>query len=219
MDAGLRLTSTAFAYGEIVWVRRPDAGVKFEGGQRCPRAMVSQKAGSPGRLRISRKAIAWGRPVCSPLNLYARGQHISLQHACETAGAARTRSSPRPLTSERANEMQNFGQIMPRGCEGMFRSINVIARSEATRQSILSSRGSMDCFASLAMTWRGWSELAPALILRSREAASRRMGHGPDGSRRRCAPPHHEGLPRQIPLDRRQEENRDIDRESDVPQD
>ena len=31
----LRLTSAAFAYGEVVWVRRPDAGVKFEGGQRC----------------------------------------------------------------------------------------------------------------------------------------------------------------------------------------
>ena len=97
MDAMLRLTSATLAYGEIVWVRRPDAGVKFEGGQRCPRAMVSRKAGSPGRTRISRKAIAWGRPACCQLNLYARGPHIVLQHACETAGAARTRSSPRPL--------------------------------------------------------------------------------------------------------------------------
>ena len=32
------------------------------------------------------------------------------------------------------------------------RSIHVIARSEATKQSILSLRGTMDCFASLAMT-------------------------------------------------------------------
>jgi hypothetical protein len=30
--------------------------------------------------------------------------------------------------------------------------LNVIARSEATKQSILSLRGEMDCFASLAMT-------------------------------------------------------------------
>src|SRR5712672_1463790 len=30
--------------------------------------------------------------------------------------------------------------------------LGVIARSEATKQSILSSRGEMDCFASLAMT-------------------------------------------------------------------
>ena len=32
---------------------------------------------------------------------------------------------------------------------------HVIARSEATKQSILSLRGTMDCFASLAMTERG----------------------------------------------------------------
>jgi len=31
-------------------------------------------------------------------------------------------------------------------------AISVIARSKATRQSILSFRGTMDCFASLAMT-------------------------------------------------------------------
>ena len=29
MDVGPRLTSAAFAYGEIVWVRRPGAGVKL----------------------------------------------------------------------------------------------------------------------------------------------------------------------------------------------
>ena len=29
MDARLRKTSAAVAYGEIVWVRRPGAGVKF----------------------------------------------------------------------------------------------------------------------------------------------------------------------------------------------
>src|SRR5437588_3072383 len=97
MDAMVRKTSASLAYGEIVWVRRPDAGVKFNGSQRCPRAMVSQKAGSSGRSRISRKPVAWGRPACCPLNLYARGQQIYLQHACETAGAARTRPSPRPL--------------------------------------------------------------------------------------------------------------------------
>ena len=33
MDAGLRLTSAAFAYGEIVWVRRPGAGVKLAEAQ------------------------------------------------------------------------------------------------------------------------------------------------------------------------------------------
>ena len=73
-----------------------------------------QESRSPGRSRISRKAIAWGRPACCQLNLYARRQPILLQHACETAGAARTRPSPRPLLFRRANEMQNLGRSAPR---------------------------------------------------------------------------------------------------------
>ena len=43
MDAGLRLTSAAFAYGEIVWVRRPGAGVKFVRGESLDRTMVATK--------------------------------------------------------------------------------------------------------------------------------------------------------------------------------
>ena len=54
--------------------------------------------------------------------------------------------------------MQNLGQIMPRECEAVLRPINVIARSdlsavarrakaEATRQSSLSYRRPMNCFA------------------------------------------------------------------------
>jgi hypothetical protein len=41
--------------------------------------------------------------------------------------------------------------------------LDVIARSEATKQSILSLRGEMDCFASLAMTlrWRRHMRDAP----------------------------------------------------------
>src|SRR5258706_7813915 len=35
-------------------------------------------------------------------------------------------------------------------------SLVVIARSKATKQSILPSRGKMDCFASLAMTMLSW---------------------------------------------------------------
>src|ERR1700712_1348421 len=110
--------------------------------------MVSRKAGSPGRSRISRKAIAWGRPACCQLNLYARGQHILLQHACETAGAARTRSSPRPLHFRRVHEMENFGRHAPRERERM--SHNVIA-SEA-KQSSKPRKERLDCFATLAMT-------------------------------------------------------------------
>src|SRR3954471_21846238 len=38
----------ADAYGEIDWVRRPDAGVKLARSESFALAMVSQKAGSPG---------------------------------------------------------------------------------------------------------------------------------------------------------------------------
>jgi hypothetical protein len=49
--------------------------------------------------------------------------------------------------------MKNFGQIMPREGEVLFRFINVIA-SEA-KQSIVPHKERMDCFAALAMTGKG----------------------------------------------------------------
>src|SRR6188768_1052991 len=51
-----------------------------------------------------------------PLNLYARVRTIYAQFAHETAGAASTRHSLRPLFS-RANDFENFGRIAPRECE------------------------------------------------------------------------------------------------------
>jgi len=44
-----------------------------------------------------------------------------------------------------------LGRIAPRD-RGVVSGFDVIARSEATKQSILFLRGKMDCFASLAMT-------------------------------------------------------------------
>ncbi|HET7160706.1 MAG TPA: hypothetical protein VFI62_17030, partial [Burkholderiales bacterium] len=53
-----------------------------------------------------------------PLNLYARVRVFYAQIAHETAGAARTRSSLRPLYFKGDNEDANLGQFMPRdrGC-------------------------------------------------------------------------------------------------------
>ncbi len=45
-----------------------------------------------------------------PPNLYARVQPLLSTIAHETAGAARTRPSLRPLISMRANEMQTSGK-------------------------------------------------------------------------------------------------------------
>jgi hypothetical protein len=59
----------------------------------------------------------------------------------------------------------------------------VIARSEATKQSILSPSGAMDCFASLAMTGmvRGASNVIrhPELAVRSAALEGRRPPAGP----------------------------------------
>jgi len=43
VDAGSRLTSAADAYGEIVRVRRPGAGVKFLRSKRFSEMMVARK--------------------------------------------------------------------------------------------------------------------------------------------------------------------------------
>src|SRR5260221_12334727 len=90
----LRLTSVADADGEVVWFRRPDAGVKPCGAIRM--ATVARKPVHRGEREVSRKTIAQGRPdasaepVCSCACSCAHIAH-------ETAGAARTRSSLRPL--------------------------------------------------------------------------------------------------------------------------
>src|SRR5882757_3632678 len=61
---------------------------------------------------------------------------------------------PPPLKLRRAiacKPRRSLG-VAGTGRSSTTRPIHVIARSEATKQSILSSRGEMDCFASLAMT-------------------------------------------------------------------
>src|SRR6476660_10624673 len=77
---------------------------------------------------------------------------LLLPIAHETAGAARIRHSLRPLFGEGGKLPANLGRNAPRERERMF---SVIARSEATKQSILSLRREMDCFAALAMTSPG----------------------------------------------------------------
>jgi hypothetical protein len=71
--------------------------------------------------------------------------------AREAAGASGTRHSPRPLLLRAAKQiLQNSGPSR-REIADLYLDLTVIARSEATKQSILLS-GAMDCFASLAMT-------------------------------------------------------------------
>src|SRR5439155_5431385 len=60
-------------------------------------------------LEASRKAIAQGRPECSRCPVCSCAV-LFAQIARETAGAASTRSSLRPLFSRRANQDANLGR-------------------------------------------------------------------------------------------------------------
>jgi hypothetical protein len=63
--------------------------------------------------------------------------------ARETAGAARTRSSLRPLILRRDNEMQNFGRIAPREGEVAFN--RHCERSEAIHLAARRENGLLRC--------------------------------------------------------------------------
>src|SRR5882724_3682111 len=72
---------------------------------------------------------------------------------CNTPARPRVQRAPglpHALYLSRANEMQNFGRDAPREYERM--SNHVIARSVATRQSIVPHKERMDCFALLSCT-------------------------------------------------------------------
>src|SRR6266436_5572348 len=94
--------------------------------------MVSQKAGSPGRSRISRKAIAQGRPEASAKPVCS-GAAFLCNIAHETAGAARTRSSLRPLIFEG----KVYGQIL--GCV-VLREVLCCLKFEWSARAVLPRR-------------------------------------------------------------------------------
>jgi hypothetical protein len=87
--------------------------------RKCPRDDGGKTAGHRGEREVSRKTIAQGRPdasaepVCSCACSCAHFAH-------ETAGAARTRSSLRPLFSKRAELDENLGRTTPREGERTF---------------------------------------------------------------------------------------------------
>src|SRR6478672_7738010 len=147
MDVKRAQASGREAYGEVVWFGRRGAGVKFSrskflGGDGGKRAVLREEH------EVSRKAIAQGRPECSRCPVCSCA-FLFAQIARETAGAASTRSSLRPLSSGGPNENANLGRSTPRECETV--STRHCERSEAIH---LSACCAMDCFAALAMTGR-----------------------------------------------------------------
>jgi hypothetical protein len=112
---------TLLAYGEAVWSWRPLLALNRR--RRCgldrarktfnPPVTVTRRIRRRGERGISRKAIAQGMSECSPLPCMLVCANCTLL-AHETAGAARTRHSLRPLLQERGNEIAKLGQRVPR---------------------------------------------------------------------------------------------------------
>jgi hypothetical protein len=111
------------------------------------------KAGHRGEHVISRKPLRReGRML--PLNLYARVRFFKCIFAHETAGAARTRSSLRPLYFGR-NDLQNSGAACREKARLCLEPSTSLRGALATKQSS-SPMWPLDCVvaALLAMTFR-----------------------------------------------------------------
>ena len=103
---------TLLAYGEVVWSWRPLLALNRR--RRCgldrarklnPPVTVTRRIRRRGEHEISRKAIAQGMSVCSPLPCMLVCAFLrTLAH--ETAGAARTRHSLRPLFERGATNLK-----------------------------------------------------------------------------------------------------------------
>jgi hypothetical protein len=106
---------------------------KLLGGDGGKRAVLR------GEHEVSRKAIAQGRPECSRCPVCSCAV-LFAQIARETAGAASTRSSLRPLFSKGANEDANLGRSAPRECASSFsRHCDPVARNDGERPGFASS--------------------------------------------------------------------------------
>src|SRR5947208_12711508 len=85
-------------------------------GGRCPAGDGGKRAVHRGKLEVSRKAIAQGRPECSRCPVCSCA-FLFAQIARETTGAASTRSSLRPLSKRAGSYQANLGQLMSRDRE------------------------------------------------------------------------------------------------------
>src|SRR4030095_9219290 len=79
-------------------------------------------AATRGRVRISRKAIARGKPGCLGCTCSSTRVLSFTTFAHGTAGAVGARLSLRPLSKERDNEIAKLGQIVSRERERRCRA-------------------------------------------------------------------------------------------------
>ena len=106
----------AAADGEVVWSWRRDPGATLAGV--FPRATGARKAASPGRARISRKTIAWGKPGCLGCTCQNR-VHSFASFRTRRCGRSQRPAFPAPSFRE-GNEMAEPGRNVPRERERML---------------------------------------------------------------------------------------------------
>ena len=110
-QVGFLPDETFAAYGEIVWSWRRDPGATLAG--QVPASNGGKKGRSPGRVRISRKAIARGKPGCLGCTCQTRVR--SFYHCTRwLAGAVGARLSLRPLFAEGQRNCKTRARIKPR---------------------------------------------------------------------------------------------------------
>ena len=98
---------SAAAYDEVVWSWRRDPGATL--AEVLLPATGARKAASPGRARISRKAIARGKPGCLGCTCQIRVLSFTT-FAHGTAGAVGARLSLRPLIQRGTTKLHNPGE-------------------------------------------------------------------------------------------------------------
>ena len=134
-----RLDVRAGAYGEVVWFGRRGAGVKRairSAGDGGKRAVLREEH------EVSRKAIAQGRPECSRCPVCSCAL-LFAQIARETAGAASTRSSLRPLISKRGQTKMQTSGAMRREIAKTISIVGWVERSETHHLSAPALMGSL----------------------------------------------------------------------------
>ena len=108
-----------------------------------------KKGRSPGRARISRKAIARGKPGCLGCTCQNRVHSFS-SFSTRRCGRSRRPAFPAPSFQERDNEDAQLGRKSRCGNERVCFNRHCEERSDEAIH--ISASGEMDCFASLAMT-------------------------------------------------------------------
>ena len=95
---------TLAAYGEVVWSWRRDRGV--DPSCLCGNGNGDNKRRSPGRARISRKAVARGRPGCPGCTCQSRVRLLTT-HCTRCCGCRRRPAFPAPLCPGNLSECAN----------------------------------------------------------------------------------------------------------------